>query len=115
MSGDDRSCVTVMPEVSLNRRVYSCSSGAVRISSGINQGTGTYAVVIILPAERRLDWNNAPVALVAIIVINILVFFLYQAGDDIRFYQAVQSYLQQDYRENTWGGLERHFDPSAPR
>ena len=25
------------------------------------------------------------------------------------------SYLQQDYRENTWGGLERHFDPSAPR
>ena len=40
--------------------------------------------MIILPAERRLDWNNAPVALVAIIVLNILVFFLYQAGDDDR-------------------------------
>ncbi len=58
--------------------------------------------MIILPAERRLDWNNAPVALVAIIVINILVFFLYQAGDDIRFYQAVQSYLQQDYLSQEW-------------
>nr|WP_296983063.1 MULTISPECIES: rhomboid family intramembrane serine protease [unclassified Thalassolituus]MAK92612.1 hypothetical protein [Thalassolituus sp.]MAS26302.1 hypothetical protein [Oceanospirillaceae bacterium]MAY01002.1 hypothetical protein [Oceanospirillaceae bacterium]MBL34639.1 hypothetical protein [Oceanospirillaceae bacterium]MBS52491.1 hypothetical protein [Oceanospirillaceae bacterium] len=58
--------------------------------------------MIILPAERRLDWNNAPVALVAIIVLNILVFFLYQAGDDDRFYDAVESYIHQDFLEQEW-------------
>ena len=58
--------------------------------------------MIILPVERRLDWKHAPIALISIIVMNILVFFLYQTGDDERYFRAVQSYMQHGFLAKEW-------------
>jgi len=65
--------------------------------------------MIILPVERRLDWSHAPVALFAIILLNILIFFLYQSGDDQRYVAAVQAYMQKNYLQQEWPHYQEYL------
>lgn len=58
--------------------------------------------MIILPVERRLDWKHAPVVLISIILLNILIFFLYQANDSQKMNSALQEYLAADMLEQEW-------------
>ena len=58
--------------------------------------------MIILPAERRIDWKRAPVALLGIVLLNVLVFFLYQSADEQRYNNAVDAYLQQNLLAKEW-------------
>lgn len=58
--------------------------------------------MIILPAERRIDWKRAPIALLGIVLLNILVFFLYQSADGQRYDKAVEAYLQQNLLAKEW-------------
>lgn len=58
--------------------------------------------MIILPVERRLDWKHAPVVLISIILLNILIFFLYQANDQQKRSTALQEYLASDMLEKEW-------------
>lgn len=58
--------------------------------------------MIILPVERRLDWKHAPVTLISIILLNILIFFLYQANDPQKFKAALGEYLSAGMLEKEW-------------
>ncbi|MAR00067.1 MAG: hypothetical protein CMI00_05955 [Oceanospirillaceae bacterium] len=58
--------------------------------------------MIILPVERRLDWKHAPVTLISIILLNILIFFLYQANDPQKFDAALGEYLSAGMLEKEW-------------
>lgn len=49
--------------------------------------------MIIVPTEKRFDWQNAPIVLFAIVVINVLVFYVYQTGDTDHFEEAVNLYV----------------------
>ncbi|ROS05193.1 rhomboid family protein [Sinobacterium caligoides] len=52
--------------------------------------------MLIIPAEKRLDWQHPPVVLLIIIAINFIVFFGLQS-DDNKYYQAAfDLYLEHD-------------------
>jgi len=58
--------------------------------------------VIILPTEKRFDWQHAPVVLFGIILLNILVFALYQSGDNRKVGEAIQAYAEGEFLELEW-------------
>lgn len=58
--------------------------------------------MIILPAEKRLDWKRAPLVLIVIVLINILVFFFYQSADTTRYEKAVEAYMDHDFLRMEW-------------
>ncbi|KAA3640229.1 MAG: rhomboid family intramembrane serine protease [Proteobacteria bacterium] len=49
--------------------------------------------MIIVPTEKRFDWQNAPVVLFFIVIINVLVFYAYQTGDSDHFDEALRIYV----------------------
>lgn len=58
--------------------------------------------MIIIPTEKRLDWQHAPVMLFFLVLTNILVFTLYQSADDSKYQSALTLYLQEDYLAQEW-------------
>ena len=51
--------------------------------------------MIIVPTEKRFDWNNAPIALFVIVILNVLVFYAYQTGDNDHFETAINTYVDE--------------------
>ncbi|AYC31659.1 rhomboid family intramembrane serine protease [Pseudomonas cavernae] len=49
--------------------------------------------MLILPAEHPLDWKKPPVVTLLLILLNVLIYFGYQGGDQARQAQAVKLYL----------------------
>lgn len=49
--------------------------------------------MIIIPAEHPLDWKRPPVVTLLLILLNTLIYFGYQGGDEERLETAVQTYL----------------------
>ncbi|WPC05816.1 rhomboid family intramembrane serine protease [Pseudomonas benzenivorans] len=49
--------------------------------------------MLILPAEHPLDWKKPPVVTLLLILLNVLIYFGYQGGDQAREAQAIQTYL----------------------
>ncbi len=49
--------------------------------------------MIIVPTEKRFDWQNAPIALFLIVILNVLVFYVYQTGDSDHFEEAANLYI----------------------
>ncbi len=48
--------------------------------------------MIVVPVERRIDWSRPPIVLIALVVVNLLVFVFYQSGDNEVVEQAVDVY-----------------------
>lgn len=65
--------------------------------------------MIILPTEKSLDWQRAPLVLCAIVLINILVFFFYQTGDDAKFMRGLESYQSSGLLEFEQPYFERYL------
>ena len=66
--------------------------------------------MIILPVERRLNWKHPPIVLISIIVLNILLFFLYQSGDTERYFSAATEYAESGYLEDEWPHYETYLE-----
>ncbi|MEE1894348.1 rhomboid family intramembrane serine protease [Metapseudomonas otitidis] len=49
--------------------------------------------MVILPAEHPLDWKRPPVVTLFLVVLNALIYFVYQGGDAARSEEAVRAYL----------------------
>jgi membrane associated rhomboid family serine protease len=60
--------------------------------------------MLIVPVENRPDWKNPPLATLLLIVINVLVFFVYQGKDPQRLEQSYRWYAES-------GLLEREHQP----
>ncbi|MCJ8313683.1 MAG: rhomboid family intramembrane serine protease [Saccharospirillaceae bacterium] len=52
--------------------------------------------MLIIPTEKRLDWNRAPIVLMAIVILNIAVYFLYQSTDNFKIAEAFDEYTNSD-------------------
>jgi membrane associated rhomboid family serine protease len=50
--------------------------------------------MLIVPVENRPDWKNPPLATLLLIVINVLVFFVYQGKDPQRVEQSFRWYVE---------------------
>ncbi|MGH8855165.1 MAG: rhomboid family intramembrane serine protease [Telluria sp.] len=55
--------------------------------------------MLIVPVENRPDWRRPPLATLLLIVINVLVFFVYQGKDTQRLEQSYQWYEQSGLLE----------------
>ncbi|MWV11673.1 rhomboid family intramembrane serine protease [Pseudomonas sp. R-28-1W-6] len=49
--------------------------------------------MLIIPAEHPLDWKRPPVITLLLILLNTLIYFAYQGGDQAREETAVRTYL----------------------
>jgi hypothetical protein len=58
--------------------------------------------MVIIPTEKSFDWKRTPLALFAIVLANILVFFLYQSGDSPKIQQALAQYNQHQLLQTEW-------------
>ncbi len=58
--------------------------------------------MIILPTEKRFDWSNPPFTLLLIITLNLVIFFFYQFGDDVKFSTAIRLYQQAELFDVEW-------------
>ncbi len=65
--------------------------------------------MIIIPTEKRFDWKHTPVMLFFIVLINVLVFFFYQAGDDKKFYAAINTYQQHQFLKLEWPAFKTYL------
>lgn len=50
--------------------------------------------MLIVPVENRPDWKNPPVATLLLIIVNVLVFFVYQGKDPQRLEQSYRWYVE---------------------
>jgi membrane associated rhomboid family serine protease len=66
--------------------------------------------MIIVPTEKQLDWRNAPVVLFTLVLLNIMVFFLYQSGDNQKVFQAIGKYHISGYLEYEWPFFEKYLE-----
>lgn len=58
--------------------------------------------MVIIPTEKSFDWKHTPVVLFTLVVINALVFFLYQSGDNLKLQQAFAAYQQNQLFRIEW-------------
>jgi len=55
--------------------------------------------MVILPTEKHIDWRRPPVVLIALVLLNLIVFFAYQSQDITRLQKAVEAYQQFELLE----------------
>jgi hypothetical protein len=55
--------------------------------------------MLIVPVENRPDWKNPPVATLLLIIVNVLVFFVYQGKDPQRLEQSYRWYVESGLYE----------------
>ncbi len=58
--------------------------------------------MVILPTEKSFDWQHTPTVLISIVMINILIFFIYQSGDAKKFDNAFNTYDQNNLFDIEW-------------
>ena len=66
--------------------------------------------MIIVPTEKRFDWSNPPFALLLIIILNLVIFFFYQFGDDVKFEKAVRLYQQAELFDVEWPEYQTYLN-----
>jgi membrane associated rhomboid family serine protease len=66
--------------------------------------------MIIVPTEKRFDWQHAPLVLIAIVITNVLVFLLYQSGDNEKAYMAIEGFVNSGYVEKEWPIFEAFLE-----
>ncbi|GLS24881.1 rhomboid family intramembrane serine protease [Marinibactrum halimedae] len=58
--------------------------------------------MIILPTEKKIDWKKPPVVLCVLVLLNLLVFMLYQWGDSRRMETALEIYRTHELLNVEW-------------
>lgn len=71
--------------------------------------------MIIVPTEKRLDWRTTPVVLISILIINILVFIVYQSGDHQKAFDATSELEASGYIEHEWPIYEQYLESEVHR
>ncbi|MHA7878634.1 MAG: rhomboid family intramembrane serine protease [Saccharospirillum sp.] len=66
--------------------------------------------MIILPTEKRLDMRRAPFVLFGIVLLNILIFVVYQSGDGQKIQTALEQYQQERMLDFEWPLYERWLE-----
>jgi membrane associated rhomboid family serine protease len=66
--------------------------------------------MIVLPTEKRFDWRYPPIMLFSIVLLNILVFFLYQTNDEHKFEQAINHYQNSGLLRMEWPAYQNYLE-----
>lgn len=65
--------------------------------------------MIFVPTEKRLNWQSPPIALIAIFILNVLIFLFYQTGDEQKFVQAYEQYQSEKLIEVEWPAYREYY------
>lgn len=65
--------------------------------------------MVVLPTEKRFDWRYPPIMLFSIVLLNILVFFLYQANDNNKFEEAMSHYQNSGLLRMEWPAYQNYL------
>ena len=55
--------------------------------------------MLVVPVEKRIDWKQPPIVLIAIVALNILIFVFYQSNDPALYDEAFTAYSQNGLKE----------------
>lgn len=66
--------------------------------------------MLIIPTEKRFDWQRAPVMLLFIVSANCLLFFFYQSADNDKYYEALHRYANSGFFEVEWPQFEHYLE-----
>ncbi|MBU2864307.1 rhomboid family intramembrane serine protease [Reinekea forsetii] len=58
--------------------------------------------MIIFPTEKRLEMSRAPFVLIALILLNVFIYFTYQSGDNEKAGRAIESYMERNFLEQEY-------------
>lgn len=58
--------------------------------------------MVILPTEKSFDWQHTPVVLISLVILNILVYFFYQSGDNAKLENAYSLYEEANLFAIEW-------------
>ena len=50
--------------------------------------------MLFIPLEKNIDWKRPPVITIALIVINVILYFGFQLNDDENYSDAMQYYFE---------------------
>ena len=74
--------------------------------------------MLLIPITGKISWRNPPVVTIALIVVNCLVFFIFQLSEGQKYLEAEQYYydsgLAQIELERYWQYVEAKDDVEAP-
>jgi membrane associated rhomboid family serine protease len=68
--------------------------------------------MIILPLERPIDWRNPPLVTLLLVAINCVCFFIWQHGEDERFFQAMEFYSDSGLAKLEYSAFIRYSKSS---
>ncbi len=66
--------------------------------------------MVVLPTEKRIDWSRPPVAVFALILLNILIFAIYQSGDENRLSNAYSFYKSEQLNKTEWPAYQDFWE-----
>lgn len=66
--------------------------------------------MLIVPIEKKLDFKHPPITLLSIVIINILIFLLYQSGDNQKIEQSLNTYQKERFLEAEWPYITKHLN-----
>lgn len=66
--------------------------------------------MVIVPTEKKFDWHHAPLVLFMLVLMNVLIYFLYQSGDDKKVADAVSAYETAGYFEKEWPLFQTYLE-----
>ena len=55
--------------------------------------------MLVVPVEKRIDWKQPPIVLLAIVALNILIFLFYQSNDNALYSKAYAAYSETGLKE----------------
>ena len=58
--------------------------------------------MLIIPTEKRFDWKHTPLVLFILVLLNSMIYFGYQFGDDFKEIESVLKYKQHGFLEKEW-------------
>ncbi|MDO6514328.1 rhomboid family intramembrane serine protease [Neptuniibacter sp. 2_MG-2023] len=58
--------------------------------------------MVIIPTEKRFDWKRPPIMLFILVLTNVIIFFVYQGGDEKKLQGALDRYDRLEYFETEW-------------
>lgn len=65
--------------------------------------------MLIIPTEKRFDWKHAPIVLFILVVLNTIIFFGYQFGDNNKIHDALMDYKNQNFLEAEWPVYKKYL------
>jgi membrane associated rhomboid family serine protease len=65
--------------------------------------------MIIIPTEKKFDWKHAPIVLLALVILNIFIYFIPQSGDNQIIGSAFVEYKKQSYLDIEWPFLKTYL------